>query len=128
MFREMTEEEQALWREITDEIYESFVEVVAQARDLPLGQVRELADGRVYTGRQALELGLVDDVGTLEDAIAKAAELGGIEGEPRVIELRPTPSLRDLFYGVQTRSTVPTLDEILSWAGAPSVQLRFVGP
>jgi protease-4 len=128
MFREMTEEEQALWREITDEIYESFVEVVAEARDLPLGQVRELADGRVYTGRQALELGLVDDVGMLEDAIAKAAELGGIEGEPRVIELRPTPSLRDLFYGVQTRSTVPTLDEILSWAGAPSVQLRFVGP
>jgi protease-4 len=128
MFREMTEEEQALWREITDEIYEGFVEVVAQARDLPLGQVRKMADGRVYTGRQALELGLVDDVGTLEDAIAKAAELGGIEGEPRVIELRPTPSLRDLFYGVQTRSTVPTLDEILSWAGAPSVQLRFVGP
>jgi protease-4 len=128
MFREMTEEEQALWREITDEIYESFVEVVAEARDLPLGQVREMADGRVYTGRQALELGLVDDVGTLEDAIAKAAELGGIEGEPRVIELRPTPSLRDLFYGVQTRSTMPTLEEILGWAGAPSVQLRFVGP
>jgi protease-4 len=128
MFREMTEEEQALWREITDEIYGSLVKVVAEARDLPLGQVRELADGRVYTGRQALELGLVDDVGMLEDAIAKAAELGGIEGEPRVIELRPTPSLRDLFYGVQTRSTVPTLDEILSWAGAPSVQLRFVGP
>jgi protease-4 len=128
MFREMTEEEQALWREITDEIYGSFVEVVAQARDLPLGQVRELADGRVYTGRQALELGLVDDVGTLEDAIAKAAELGGIEGEPRVIELWPTPSLRDLFYGAQTRSTVPTLDEILSWAGAPAVQFRFVGP
>jgi len=128
MFREMTEEEQALWREITDEIYGSFVEVVAEARDLPVEQVRELADGRVYTSRQALELGLVDDVGMLEDAIAKAAELGGIEGEPRVIELRPTPSLRDLFYGVQTRSTVPTLDEILSWAGAPSVQLRFVGP
>ena len=127
-FREMTEEEQALWREITDEIYEGFVEVVAESRELPLEQVRELADGRIYTGQQALELGLVDDVGTLQDAIATAAELGGIAGEPRVIELRPTPSLRDLFYGVQTRSTMPTLEEILGWAGVPSLQYRFVGP
>ena len=86
-----------MWEGITDEIYEGFVEVVAQARDLPLDKVRELADGSIYTGRQAQKLGLVDDVGTLDDAIAKAAELGGIEGEPRVIELRPTPSLLDLF-------------------------------
>ena len=127
-YREMTEEEQALWREITDEIYEGFVEVVAESRELPLEQVRELADGRIYTGRQALELGLVDDVGTLDDAITKAAELGGIEGAPRVIELRPTPSLRDLFYGVQTRSTMPTLEELLDWAGVPSLQYRFVRP
>ena len=127
-FREMTEEEQALWEGITDEIYEGFVEVVAQARDLPLEEVRELADGSIYTGQQAQKLGLVDDVGTLDDAIAKAAELGGIEGEPRVIELRPTPSLRDLFYGIQARSAIPTLEEILGWAGAPSVQFRFVRP
>ena len=127
-FREMTEEEQALWAGITDEIYEGFVEVVAQARDLPLDEVRELADGSIYTGQRAQELGLVDDVGTLDDAIAKAAELGGIEGEPRVIELRPTPSLRDLFYGIQARSAIPTLEEILGWAGAPSVQFRFVRP
>jgi protease-4 len=127
-FREMTEEEQALWQGITDEIYEGFVQVVSQARGLPLEEVRELADGRIYTGQQALELGLVDDVGTLKDAIAKAAELGGIEGEPRVIELRPTPSLRDLFYGVQARSTMPTLEEILGWAGVPSLQYRFLGP
>jgi protease-4 len=127
-FREMTEEEQALWEGITDEIYEGFVEVVAQARDLPLDKVRELADGSIYTGRQAQKLGLVDDVGTLDDAIAKAAELGGIEGEPRVIELRPTPSLLDLFYGIQARSAMPTLEEILGWAGAPSVQFRFVRP
>ena len=127
-YREMTEEEQALWEGITDEIYEGFVEVVAQARDLPLDKVRELADGSIYTGRQAQKLGLVDDVGTLDDAIAKAAELGGIEGEPRVIELRPTPSLLDLFYGIQARSAMPTLEEILGWAGAPSVQFRFVRP
>jgi protease-4 len=128
-FREMTEEEQALWEEIIDEVYDGFVEIVAQARELPLDEVRALADGRVYTGRQALEHGLVDDLGTPDDAIAKAAELGSIEGEPRVIELESMPSFLDALYGFQTRSTVvPTLEEILNWAGAPSLEFRFVGP
>jgi len=128
LFREMTEEEQVLWGEVIDEIYEGFVGLVAEARDLPLEDVRELADGRVYTGRQALELGLVDEVGTPDDAIAKAAELGGVEGEPQVIELKPMPSFLDALYSFQTRSQVPTLEEILSWAGAPSVQYRLAGP
>ncbi|MEA3341096.1 MAG: signal peptide peptidase SppA [Chloroflexota bacterium] len=124
LFREMTEDEQALWQEVTDEIYAGFVELVAEARDLPLETVRELADGRVYTGRQAQELGLVDEVGVLDDAIAKAAKLGGIEGQPQVIELKHTPSFMDALYGLQARSAVPTLNEVLSWAGAPSVQYR----
>jgi len=127
-FREMTEEEQALWRGITDQVYGDFVELVAQARDLPVEEVHELADGSVYTGQQALEHGLVDEVGTPDDAIAKAAELGGIEGEPRVIELESVPSFLDTLYGFQARSAVPTLEEILSWAGAPSLEFRFVGP
>lgn len=127
-FRDMTEEEQALWEGITDEIYEGFVGIVAQARDLPLEDVRALADGSIYTGRQALELGLVDEVGTLDNAIAKAAELGGIEGEPRVVELKPTPAFFDMLYGLQARSAIPTMEEILGWAGAPSVQFRSVGP
>ena len=124
-FREMTEEEQTLWKGITDDIYDGFVEIVAQARDLPLEEIRKLADGSIYTGRQALEVGLVDDVGTPDDAIAKAAELGGIEGEPRVVELSPTPSLRELFYGFQARSAMPTMEEILGWAGVPSLEYRF---
>jgi protease-4 len=127
-FREMTEEEQALWRGITDQVYGDFVELVAQARDLPVEEVRELADGSVYTGQQALEHRLVDEVGTPDDAIAKAAELGGIEGEPRVIELESVPSFLDTLYGFQARSAVPTLEEILGWAGAPSLEFRFVGP
>jgi protease-4 len=127
-FRDMSEEEQALWEAIIDETYEEFVELVAQARDLPLEEVRELADGSIYTGRQAQALGLVDDVGTLDDAIAKAAELGGIEGEPRVVELRPMPTFFDMLYGFQARSAMPTLEEILGWAGVPSLEFRFVRP
>jgi protease-4 len=127
-FREMTEEEQALWEVIIDEVYEGFVEIVAQARDMSLEEVRELADGRVYTGRQALAHGLVDELGAPDDAIAKAAELGGIEGEPRVIELKSPLSFLETLYGFQSRSTLPTIEEILSWAGAPSLEFRFVGP
>jgi protease-4 len=127
-FREMSEEEQALWAGIIDETYEGFVELVAQARDLPPGKVRELADGSIYTGRQALELELVDEVGNLDDAIAKAAELGGIEGEPQVVELKPIITFFDLMYGFQARSTMPTLEEILGWAGMPSLEFRFVAP
>jgi protease-4 len=128
LFREMTDEEQALWREIIDQVYEDFVAVVAQARNLSPEEARQVADGSIYTGRQALALGLVDEVGVLDDAIAKAAELGQIEGEPRVIELRPAPTFFEMLYGFQSRSAVPTLEEILGWAGAPSLQFRLVGP
>lgn len=127
-FREMTEEEKALWQTIIAETYEEFVKVVAQARNLSVEEVRALADGRVYTGRQAHEMGMVDDVGRLKTAIAKAAELGGIKGEPRIIELESMPTLFDLMLGFQNRSQVPSLEEILRWAGAPSLQYRFTAP
>jgi protease-4 len=126
-FRDMTEEEKDLWRAILDQVYEDFVAVVVEGRDLPAEIVRELADGRVYTGRQAMDLGLVDDVGTRQAAIDKAAELGGIAGEPRVIELRPQPSLLEMLYSFQSPSAMPSLEELLGWAGMPSLQFRYLG-
>jgi protease-4 len=128
LFRGMTDEEQKIWNDMIDQIYGDFVQIVADARELPEETVRELADGRVYTGQQALENGLIDAVGLTNDAIDKAAELGGIEGEPQVIELKPTPSLLESLYSIQSRSAIPTLEEILSWAGAPSMEYRFIGP
>jgi len=64
-----------------------------------------VADGRVYTGRQALEAGLVDELGTLDDAVAQAAELGGISGTPQVIELTPPQTLYDMLMGFQSRGS-----------------------
>jgi len=128
LFRGMTDEEQQIWGDMIDQIYNDFVQIVADGRNLSEETVRELADGRVYTGQQALEHGLVDAVGLTSDAIAKASELGGIEGEPQVIELKSTPSLLESLYSLQARSAIPTLDEILSWAGAPSMEYRFIGP
>ena len=127
LFRDMTEEEQAYWQTIIDEVYEEFVGIVAEERGLAEETVRELADGSVYTGRQALELGLVDAVGLPQDAIAKAAELGGIEGKPRVIEIEAAPSFLEALYTYQAQPTTPTLEELLNWAATPSLEFRFAG-
>jgi protease-4 len=128
LFRDMTEEELAYWQTIIDEVYEEFVDIVAEERGLPEETVRELADGSVYTGRQALEAGLVDAVGLPQDAIAKAAELGGIEGKPHVIEIEAVPSFWEALYTYQAQPTTPTLEELLNWATTPSLEFRFAGP
>jgi protease-4 len=121
-FRDMSEEERELWRGILNQIYEDFVSVVAEARNLPKDEVRDIADGSIFTGQQAKDLNLVDAVGTRQAAIEKAAELGDIEGAPRVIELRSQPTFLEMFYGFQARSVMPTLEEVLGWAGTPSLQ------
>lgn len=128
LFRGMTEEEQQIWDDMIDQIYENFVQIVAEARELPEERVRVLADGRIYTGQQAFDQGLVDEVGLTSDAIAKAAELGGIEGEPQIIELKITPTLFESLYGLQAGSPIPTLEDVLNWAGVPKMEYRFIGP
>jgi protease-4 len=75
-----------------DRIYEDFVARVARGRDLPPARVREIAKGRVWTGAQALQLGLVDQLGGLEEAIAKARELAKIPADARIrLKRFPTP-------------------------------------
>lgn len=86
--RPMTPEEKAIMQNIVNEIYEEFVTAVAEGRRLDPVQVRNLADGRVYTGAQAKKLGLVDELGNYYDALAAAGELGkiapGKDGLPEV--------------------------------------------
>ncbi|HLS60017.1 MAG TPA: signal peptide peptidase SppA [Virgibacillus sp.] len=68
--REMTEDEEVILQTMIDEMYEDFVQVIVDGRNMSEAEVKKLADGRVYTGTQAEELDLVDDIGTLEDTIA----------------------------------------------------------
>ncbi len=90
-FREMSEEEKAVFQGLIDDLFAQFVDAVAKGRGLEPEAVRALADGRVYSGRQALELGLVDRLGGFWDAVALAAELGGLEGEPQLDYRRKRP-------------------------------------
>src|SRR5690625_2843781 len=68
--RDMTKEEKKIMQSMVDEMYDEFIDVVVDGRGMDEGTVRELADGRVYTGKQAEENGLVDEVGTYDDALA----------------------------------------------------------
>ncbi len=76
--RGLTDPEQQILQDLIDTSYQQFVETVAQARSLAVEKVKSFADGRVFTGQQALELGLVDRLGTEEDARRLAAELAGL--------------------------------------------------
>ena len=83
--RAMTEEEKKLLQGVLDSVHGQFIQAVAEGRKLPVEKVRELADGRIFSGDQARNLGLIDELGSLEDAIALAAKMAGIRGEPEVL-------------------------------------------
>ena len=98
MFRSMSDEEQATWQAIIDETYTEFVKIVADGRGLSVEDVKEIADGSIYTGRQAMALGLVDKLGNQSAAIQRAAELGDIKGEPRIVEYEMPFSIFQGFW------------------------------
>lgn len=77
--RPITPEEKEVMQAMADDVYDQFVEAVARGRDMEREEVLELADGRVFTGRQALEKGLVDELGDLYDAVDAAAQLADLE-------------------------------------------------
>jgi protease IV len=96
-FRAMSEADRALLQSVLDDVHDQFIQAVAAGRALNVEEVRPLADGRIFTGRQARTAKLVDELGDLQDAINLAARLVGIEGEPRVVEPRKRSWLRDLL-------------------------------
>jgi protease IV len=87
-FREMSAQEKKLLQDVIDDVHGQFIKAVAEGRNMQEAEVRAIADGRIFTGRQALDLKLVDQLGDLADSIKVAGELVGIHGKPRVIEKR----------------------------------------
>ncbi len=87
--RELTSEERNILQELIDITYSQFVQTVATARKLSLSVVRTFADGRIFSGEQALHLGVVDRLGTEEDARLWAAELAGLESDTKFYDLIP---------------------------------------
>ena len=98
--REMTAEEQSLMQALLDNVHAQFVRDVAEGRQKPIEEIEPWADGRVLTGEQAREAGLIDRLGNLQDALDRAAELAGIEGKPTVL-YPEEKKLRFLEYVLQ---------------------------
>ncbi len=99
VFRKLGKEERDILQGVLDDVHEQFIKAVSEARKMPVEVVRELADGRVFTGRQAIDAGLVDELGNLEDAINIAAKLAGITGEPHVVSKKEKFSIIDILKG-----------------------------
>jgi protease IV len=83
--RPLTEEEKAYFQSLINNMYGQFVSAVSSSRGMKEADVRKLADGRVYTGQEAKQNHLIDEIGTLQDAIAAAGKMAGIQGTPKVV-------------------------------------------
>jgi protease-4 len=127
--RELSEEERDILQGIVDQAYEGFVDVIVEGRDLPRDEVLDLADGRIYTGQQALEVGLVDELGNLDSAIAGARELAGLDEDALVVRYNTTPDFLDLLRGSLESSQQPAdplMLRELSEPQAPRLEYRMV--
>ncbi len=97
-FRKMTDSERQYLQSIIDNIHEQFIKDVAAGRKMPLDKTRTLADGRIYTGLQAKEAGLIDGIGTFYDVVDEMKKAVGIKGKPELVYgKRPFAPLRWLF-------------------------------
>jgi protease-4 len=98
--RTMQADERLLIQAVIDNIHNQFVDAIAKGRNMPREKVLALADGRILSGEQALQAGLIDELGNLYDAIQAAADMAGIEGKPEVLYPKEKkPSLFDFIIG-----------------------------
>jgi protease-4 len=86
-YRKMTDEEQKLLTALVMDAYQQFFDVVANSRKIDREKLKEIADGRIFTGKQALEAKLIDEIGDFEKAIEVAKTMAKISGKPNIIDL-----------------------------------------
>ena len=111
-FRGIGEEERKILQNVLDNVHEQFILAVAEGRNMDVSEIRKIADGRIFTGQQAIAVGLVDELGNMEDAISVTADLAGIKGEPKVIEEKEKKSFFDLLNSSisgKINDIIPTL-------------------
>jgi len=99
VFKSMTEEEREILQSVLDDVHEQFIKAVSDGRGIEYKKVKDLADGRIFTGKKAKEIGLIDVLGNLEDAVRLAGQLGGIKGEPQIVTKKKKFSVWDLISG-----------------------------
>jgi protease-4 len=130
--RELSDEEEQILQSIVDQAYEGFVDVIVEGRDLPRDEVLELADGRVYTGQQALDVGLVDELGSLDEALIGAREMAGLPEDALVVRYSATPGFLDLLQASVESQQQQQADPLglrnLTEPQVPRLEYRMVMP
>ncbi len=123
-YREMSPQEQKLLQGVIDDVHSQFIKAVAEGRGLPEADVRAIADGRIFTGQQAMALKLVDQLGDLGDSIQTAGALVGIKGKPTVIEKRK----KIPFFEYRKEESAAWVAGVLTraLAGSSSVNLQYL--
>jgi protease-4 len=110
-FREMTPEEKRIMQEVLDNVHQQFIQAVADGRKLDRSKVVQIADGRIFTGEQAKNLGLVDQMGNLQDTIDITAKMVGIEGKPNVLYPKRRFSIWEILMRDMASAIVDVLNE-----------------
>jgi protease-4 len=126
-FRELNKDDLEYFQSVVNDSYEQFLEVVSKERKIPMEQLKEIADGRVFTGKQALELKLVDTLGTYQDAIMIAARLGKIEGEPAIVKEKVKRGILDLLLESISQNSLESIKNQLEteYINKPILQYKF---
>ncbi len=119
VFKEMSTEERRLLQSVIDDIHQQFIDAVAEGRKLKREKVVAIADGRIFTGKLAKEMGLIDTLGTLEDTIKLAAELSGIKGEPKVVTEEKKLGILSILKGT-------LIDEISKEYPQRKINLQYI--
>ena len=110
-FREMTPEEKKIIQGVIDNVHQQFVQAVAKGRKMEQEKVMQIADGRILTGEQAKQIGLVDQIGNLQDTIDIVAKMAGIEGKPNILYPKRKFSLWELLVRETTSAILDILNE-----------------
>lgn len=106
----LSKEEKEILQSLIDSTYEQFVEEISVNRSISIDEVKKFADGRIFSGKQAKELGLVDEIGSCSDAVDIAAKLAGIKGKPAPITISPKKTFLQKLTG-------SSINEMLENAG-----------
>jgi protease-4 len=122
--RTMTRQDKAMLQGVIDNAHSQFVKAVAEGRRLPVEEVRKIADGRIFTGEQALALKLIDKTGTLQDAVEEAGRLAGIKGEPQVI--RPVRK-KNLLLDMLVEESVSRVTDVIKQEKGLSLNYEMDG-
>jgi len=110
-FREMTPEEKRIMQEVLDNVHQQFIQAVAEGRKLDYSKVVQIADGRILTGEQAKNFGLVDKMGNLQDTIDITAKMVGIKGKPNVLYPKKRISIWELIMRDMASAIIDVLNE-----------------